>query len=51
VSRVLEAGATRIAVSAAVVRADRPRLAAARLKALLEGRTPEDDPPGGQAEV
>ncbi len=38
VDRVLQAGATRIAVSAAVVRADRPRRAAARLKAKLEGR-------------
>ena len=37
VDRVLQAGATRIAVSAAVVRADRPRRAAARLKARLEG--------------
>ena len=36
--RVLEAGATRIAISAAVVKADRPRRAAARLKAKLEGR-------------
>jgi thiamine-phosphate pyrophosphorylase len=34
--RVLEAGATRIAVSAAVVRADRPRAAAATLRAALE---------------
>ena len=41
VDRVLQAGATRIAVSAAVVRANRPRRAAARLKARLEGR--EDD--------
>ena len=41
VERVLEAGATRIAVSAAVVRAARPRRAAARLKARLEGREPE----------
>ena len=36
--RVLDAGATRIAVSAAVVKADRPRRATARLKAKLEGR-------------
>jgi len=36
VDRVLEAGATRIAVSAAVVRADRPRDAAARLRAALD---------------
>ena len=35
--RVLEAGATRIAVSAAVVRADSPRRAVARLKARLAG--------------
>ena len=34
--RVLEAGASRIAVSAAVVQAERPRAAAARLKAILE---------------
>lgn len=34
--RLLETGASRIAVSAAVVRADRPRAAAARLKAMLE---------------
>ena len=39
--RVLDAGATRIAVSAGVVRAARPRRAAARLKARLEGREPE----------
>jgi thiamine-phosphate pyrophosphorylase len=38
VDRILQAGATRIAVSAAVVRASRPRRAAARLKAKLEGR-------------
>jgi thiamine-phosphate pyrophosphorylase len=36
--RVLDSGATRIAVSAAVVRAERPRQAAARIKARLEGR-------------
>jgi len=42
VERVLAAGATRIAVSAAVVRAERPRRAAARLKARLEGRAPDD---------
>ncbi len=35
--RVLEAGATRVAVSAAVVRADSPRRAAQRLKARLSG--------------
>jgi thiamine-phosphate pyrophosphorylase len=40
--RVLEAGATRVAVSSAVVQADRPRRAAARLRARLEGREPED---------
>jgi thiamine-phosphate pyrophosphorylase len=43
--RVLAAGASRIAVSAAVVRADRPRLAAARLKAALEGKPLPDLPP------
>jgi len=42
VERVLAAGASRIAVSAAVVRAERPRRAAARLKARLEGREPDD---------
>ena len=42
VERVLAAGASRIAVSAAVVRAERPRRAAARLKAQLEGRAPDD---------
>ena len=42
VARVLAAGATRIAVSAAVVRAERPRRAAARLKARLEGRELHD---------
>ena len=35
--RVLEAGATRVAVSAAVVRASSPRRAAQRLKARLSG--------------
>jgi thiamine-phosphate pyrophosphorylase len=45
VERVLAAGATRIAVSAAVVKADRPRRAAARLKARLEGREPEAERP------
>lgn len=44
--RVLDAGAMRVAVSAAVVRADRPRRAAARLKAQLEGREYEEEPPG-----
>ena len=52
--RVLEAGATRIAVSAAVMRADSPRRAVARLKARLEGRDAESVPdgpvnPGGHA--
>jgi thiamine-phosphate pyrophosphorylase len=42
--RVLEAGATRIAVSAAVVRAESPRRAAKRLKARLAGL---DDGPNG----
>jgi len=36
--RVLDAGATRIAVSAAVVRADSPRRVVVRLKARLAGR-------------
>jgi thiamine-phosphate pyrophosphorylase len=45
VQRVLDAGATRIAVSAAVVKASRPRAAAARLKARLEGREPEETQP------
>ncbi|QEH37213.1 Thiamine-phosphate synthase [Aquisphaera giovannonii] len=44
VDRVIEGGATRIAVSASVVRADRPRLAAARLRARLEGREYGEDP-------
>ena len=39
VERVLAAGATRIAVSAAVVRAERPRRAAARLKARWRDRS------------
>lgn len=38
--RVLEAGATRIAVSAAVVRAERPRQAAAELRAMLDAVEP-----------
>jgi thiamine-phosphate pyrophosphorylase len=48
--RVLDSGATRIAVSAAVVRAERPRQAAARLKSRLEskvngsGRAEEEQP-------
>lgn len=37
VERVIEAGATRIAVSAAVVRAERPRQAAAELRTMLDG--------------
>jgi thiamine-phosphate pyrophosphorylase len=39
--RVLEAGATRIAVSGAVIRASSPRRAAARLRARLDGRDPD----------
>ena len=42
VGRVLAAGATRIAVSAAIVRAERPRRAAARLKARLEVLEPAE---------
>ncbi len=42
--RVLEAGATRIAVSAAVIRATRPRRAVESLKARLQGITLEPDP-------
>jgi thiamine-phosphate pyrophosphorylase len=42
VEQVLAAGATRIAVSAAIVQAKRPRRAAARLKSRLEGRKPDD---------
>jgi thiamine-phosphate pyrophosphorylase len=45
--RVLDSGATRVAVSAAVVRADRPRKAAARLKSRLEGIEPDEDRTGG----
>jgi thiamine-phosphate pyrophosphorylase len=44
VDRVLEAGASRVAVSGAVVRAESPRRAAARLKARLNGLEPEDEP-------
>jgi thiamine-phosphate pyrophosphorylase len=44
VDRVLEAGATRIAVSGAVLRSKSPRRAVARLKALLEGLGLPDDP-------
>src|SRR5262249_31520211 len=36
IERVLEAGATRVAVSAAVVRAERPRAAAAALRRRLD---------------
>jgi thiamine-phosphate pyrophosphorylase len=43
VDRVLEAGATRIAVSAAVIRASQPRRAVARLKAILGGESPGAD--------
>ncbi|APW63632.1 thiamine phosphate synthase [Paludisphaera borealis] len=43
VERVVEAGASRIAVSAAVVRASRPRAATTRLRALLDGREFVDD--------
>jgi thiamine-phosphate pyrophosphorylase len=43
VERVIEAGATRVAVSGAVVRAESPRRAAARLKARLIGVEPDDD--------
>ena len=43
VQRVLDAGASRIAVSAAVVKADRPRRAAARLKAILNGEEVAED--------
>jgi thiamine-phosphate pyrophosphorylase len=39
---VLEAGATRVAVAAAVVRAERPRAAAAALRARLEGNGAAD---------
>jgi len=41
VDRVLEAGATRIAVSSAIVRAERPRAAAAALRARLDALEPE----------
>jgi thiamine-phosphate pyrophosphorylase len=37
IDRVLEAGATRVAVSAAVIRADHPRRAVSRLKSILNG--------------
>jgi thiamine-phosphate pyrophosphorylase len=42
VESVLQAGATRIAVSAAVVRAERPREAAKRLKATLDATAYEE---------
>ncbi len=41
--RVMEAGAVRVAVSGAVVRASSPRRAVARLKARLEGVDPLDE--------
>jgi thiamine-phosphate pyrophosphorylase len=41
IDQVLEAGASRIAVSSAVVRAPRPRLAAAALRARLEATDPK----------
>jgi thiamine-phosphate pyrophosphorylase len=43
VDRVLEAGATRVAVSGAVLRSKSPRRAVARLKATLEGADLPDD--------
>mgnify|MGYP001076206395 CR=1 FL=1 len=49
VERVIEAGASRVAVSAAVVKADRPRVAAARIRAILDGRAFDDeDEPSGE---
>jgi thiamine-phosphate pyrophosphorylase len=51
VQRVLDAGATRIAVSAAIVKANRPRRAAARLKARLEEREPEAERPEDRYEM
>ncbi len=42
VARVLEAGGTRIAVAGAVVRAESPRRAAARLRARLDGQDPDE---------
>ncbi len=44
VDRVLEAGASRVAVSGAVVRAESPRRAAARIKARLDGLDPDAGP-------
>ena len=41
--RVLDAGATRIAVSGAVLRSQSPRRAVARLKAIVEGTDLTDD--------
>jgi thiamine-phosphate pyrophosphorylase len=46
VERVLEAGASRVAVSSAVVRAESPRRATARLKARLLGLDPDAEPDG-----
>jgi thiamine-phosphate pyrophosphorylase len=43
--RVLEAGTTRVAVSAAVVRADSPRRATKRLKARLQGLSDNSEDP------
>jgi thiamine monophosphate synthase len=37
---VIKAGATRVAISAAVIRANQPRRAVARLKAILNGDLP-----------
>ncbi len=45
--RVLEAGATRVAVSAAVIRATRPRRAVESLKRRLQGLAIEPDPSTG----
>ncbi len=42
VDRVLEAGASRVAVSGAVLRSKSPRRAVARLRALLDGLEPPD---------
>jgi len=43
IGRVIKAGASRIAVSAAVIRANQPRRAVARLKAILDGDLPSQD--------
>ncbi|MGP0064436.1 MAG: thiamine phosphate synthase [Isosphaeraceae bacterium] len=48
VDRVIEAGATRIAVSGAVVQSQGPRIAAARLKARLDGLDPDAVAPAGR---